>query len=315
MAQGEPSPVIHQSVPTSSEVRLQSRWLRWLLVVSGALVILAGIQLFVFTERTEAYFAWTVVPSVSAAFLGAGYFAAVAMEWVAVRERVWASARLVAVTILVFATLTTVATLAHLDRFHFDGPTIGTVAVTWVWMGIYVAVPPLMAVFLLVQRRMPGADPPRRAPVPAWFKTVFGFHALVMLAVGALMFVAPVATGEVAWPWELTPLTGRAVAAWLLGMGFAGLVAMLWEDDWARLRPVAVSFVLLTVLQLVVVARYASALDPASVRAWVYLVYLADMLVLGVIALRAARAARREPSPAPSALGSRPRWRPHRVGR
>lgn len=298
MAAGS-APTLDPPTPAGSAVRLQSRGLRGLLVASGVLVILAGVQLFAFTERTEEYFAWTIVPSVSAAFLGAGYFAAVAMEWVAVRERVWVSARLVSVTILVFATLTTVATLAHLDRFHFDSPTVGTVAVTWVWMVIYVAVPPLMAMCLWWQRRMPGADPARRAPVARWFKGVFGAHALVMLAVGAPMFVAPLATAEAVWPWELTPLTGRAVAAWLLGMGFAGLVAMTWEDDWARLRPVAISFVLLTVLQLVVVARYAGALDWASVRTWVYLVYLLDMLVLGLIALRQAQAARRGHAPAP----------------
>ena len=95
-----------------TQVRLQSAGLRWLLLVSGVLVLLAGVQLFVFTERTDEYFAWTVVPPVSAAFLGAGYFAAMAMEWVAVRQRTWVSARLVAVTIFFFASLTTTITSA-----------------------------------------------------------------------------------------------------------------------------------------------------------------------------------------------------------
>lgn len=278
--------------PQAAPPRTQSRGLQWLLLVSGILVLLAGIQLFVFTERTDEYFAWTVLPPVSAAFLGAGYFAAMAMEWVAVRERTWVSARLVAVTILVFASLTMVATLAHLDRFHFDGPSAGTVAVTWTWMLIYGAVPPLMAVCLLAQRRMTADDPPRRARLPAWFKAVFGFHALVMLMLGAPMFVVPVATGEAVWPWELTPLTGRAVAAWLLGMGFAGMLA-LWEDDWARLRPVAVSFLLLVILQLVALLRYADALGWGRLRSWLYLLYLADMLVLGVVAVHHTQAAAR----------------------
>lgn len=257
--------------------------------MSGLLVFLAGVQLFIFSERTDEYFAWTIQPPVGAAFLGAGYFAAMAMEWVAVRERTWVSARLVSVTILFFASLTMVATLAHLDRFHFDGPTPGTVAVTWTWMVIYGAVPPLMAACLFGQRRMPGADPPRRAPMPAWFKAVFGFHALVMVVLGAPMFLYPVATARAVWPWELTPLTGRAVAAWLLGMGFAGLVA-LWEDDWARVRPVAVSFLLLVVLQLATVVRYADAFDWEGVRSWLYVLYLADMLALGLVANRRTQA-------------------------
>lgn len=286
----------------TGQVRRQSRGLRWLLLVSGMLVFLAGIQLFVFAERTDEYFAWTIQPPVSAAFLGAGYFAAMAMEWVAVRARAWVSARLVAVTILVFASLTMAVTLAHLDRFHFGGPTPGTVAVTWTWMLIYGAVPPLMAVCLLVQRRMPGSDPPRVARLPAWFRTVFGLHAVLMLAVGVPLLLAPVATGAAVWPWELTPLTGRAVSAWLIGMGFAGVVA-LWEDDWARLHPVAVSFVLLSVLQVVALLRYADMLDWARLRSWLYALYLSDMLLLGLFAVTKTRAVadrradRRPPGP------------------
>lgn len=295
-----------EKLPRPPQTRPQSWGLRWLLLVSGTLVLLAGVQLFVFTERTDEYFAWTIAPSVGAAFLGAGYFAAVAMEWVAVRERTWASARVVSATILVFASLTTVATLLHLDKFHFDGPTLGTVAVTWVWIVIYVGVPPLMAACVLAQRRMPGTDPPRRAPVAAWFKAAFGAHALAMLLLGLPMFLAPAVTGAAVWPWELTPLTGRAIAAWLIGMGFAGLMG-LWEDDWARLRPVAVSFVLLTVLQLVALARYAGALDWGQARTWVYLVFLVDMLAFALIAVREVRRAR------PVAVGRSGGWDDRKV--
>lgn len=44
-----------------------------MLLVSGFLVFLAGVQLFVFSERTDEYFAWTIQPPVGAALLGAGY--------------------------------------------------------------------------------------------------------------------------------------------------------------------------------------------------------------------------------------------------
>lgn len=285
------------SPPEGGHLRLQSRGLRGLLVASGVLVALAGIQLFVFTERTDEYFAWTIVPPVGAAFLGAGYFAAVAMEWLAVRERLWTSARLVSVTILVFAALTAVVTFIHIDRFHLDGPTAGTVAVTWGWILIYVTVPPLMVACLVAQRRMPGADPPRVAPLPTWFRVVFGFHALVMVVVGALMFLWPVATGDALWPWELTPLTGRAIAAWLLGLGFGGLGA-LWENDWLRLRPMMVSFVLLVGFQLAALARYAGTLQWDRARSWIYLVFLLDLLVLALAAYRETRLAARASAPA-----------------
>ena len=53
---------------------------RWLLYTAAVLVLLAGFQLFVFTERTNTYFAWTIVNPLAAAFLGAGYWASFAIE-------------------------------------------------------------------------------------------------------------------------------------------------------------------------------------------------------------------------------------------
>ena len=37
------------------------------------LLFIAGVQLFILSEQTETYFAWTFGAPVSAAFLGVGY--------------------------------------------------------------------------------------------------------------------------------------------------------------------------------------------------------------------------------------------------
>jgi hypothetical protein len=44
--------------------------MRGLLLAAGALVFLAGFQLFILTEQTDLYFAWTIQPPLTAAFLG-----------------------------------------------------------------------------------------------------------------------------------------------------------------------------------------------------------------------------------------------------
>ena len=62
--------------------------------VAAVLVLLAGFQLFVFTDRTASYFAWTIRNPLAAAFLGAGYRASVAFEALAARQRIWANARI-----------------------------------------------------------------------------------------------------------------------------------------------------------------------------------------------------------------------------
>ena len=43
----------------ATESKALAPGMRWLLLIAGVLVLLAGLQLFVFTERTATYFAWT----------------------------------------------------------------------------------------------------------------------------------------------------------------------------------------------------------------------------------------------------------------
>jgi hypothetical protein len=127
-----------------------------------------------------------------------------------------------------FTTLTLVLTLVHLERFHLgSGFAFGTQLITWVWIAVYAAVPAVMGILLVAQIRAPGDDPPRRRPLPAWLRVVLGAHALIMLGLGLAMFVAPTAT-LVAWPWPLTTLTARVIAAWMLGLGLAAAHAT-WE--------------------------------------------------------------------------------------
>ena len=54
--------------------------MRWMLLVAGAFVVIADTQLFVLTEHTERYVAWSVDQPLTAAFLGAGYWASAVLE-------------------------------------------------------------------------------------------------------------------------------------------------------------------------------------------------------------------------------------------
>src|SRR5438309_9159242 len=76
--------------------------MRWLLYAASTLVFLAGLQLTVFTEQTDTYFAWTITPPLTAAFLGAAYWAAVPVEVIAARQTIWAKARVAVPAIWLF---------------------------------------------------------------------------------------------------------------------------------------------------------------------------------------------------------------------
>src|SRR6516165_11019432 len=229
--------------------------MRRLLFIAAVLVLLAGLQLFVFTGRTATFFAWTIVNPLAAAFLGAGYWASVAIEALAGRQKLWANARIAVPTVFVFTVLTLAATLLHLGQFHLGGQfATGTRIVTVAWIAIYVLVPVLMLVVLAVQARTPGTDPPRSAPLPVWLYGVLAAQAIVFLSVGIALFTAP---GQAAplWPWKLTPMMAQATGAWLISLGVAAGHALL-ERDARRLRPAAVGYILLAVLQCIALARH-----------------------------------------------------------
>ena len=195
--------------------------MRRLLFTASVLVLLAGIQLFVFTGQTGHFFAFTIGNPLSATFLGAGYLAAVAIEALAGRQALWANARIAVPAVLVFTLLTLAVTLTHLGQLHLGARfAIGTQVVTAAWITIYVLVPALMLILLLRQVRTPGADPPRAAGLPAWLYAVLAVQAAVLVGLGIALFAAPVAAAPL-WPWKLTPIMAQAIGAWLIGLGVA----------------------------------------------------------------------------------------------
>ena len=253
--------------------------MRWLLLAAASLVFLAGIQLSLLTEQTAVYFAWTIAPPFTAAFLGAAYWAAVPVEVIAARQVFWARARAAIPGIWLFTTLTLVATLLHFDRFHFSSPDPIPRAAAWLWLGIYTAVPVAMLLVVVLQLRSPGGDPDRSKTLPAWLRIAFIAIGGGMMAVGVVLFAAPAAIIPV-WPWALTALTARAIGAWFLGIGLASFFAY-WENDFARIRPVGGGYTFFAILQLVALARYPGELDWTNAAAWVYLALLIALLPIG----------------------------------
>ena len=286
------------------DVRPVSRATKLLLAVFVALTALATNQLYVLTEHTDAWFAWTIRPPLTAAFLGGGYGAGFLMVLLALRTHAWAHARVPVVTVLVFSTLTLVATLLHRDRFHFAAD--GAVArfAAWFWLAVYVVVPVALVLLAVRQQRMPGADPERRQPLPTWLAAVLVGQGAAMLVVGVILFASPDRSATL-WPWTLTPLTARVVAAWLVAFGIASLLALL-ERDLERLEISAVAYTLFGILQLVALARYEDSVRWGSVAATVYLVLVLTVVPTGAYGLWTSARGRRRRAAGATPAGAAP---------
>lgn len=257
------------------------------LVAGSAVSVVAGVQLFILAEHTERFFAWTIGVPLSAAFMGAFYWAGAVAGLLSVRRPLWVRVRSGVYALTVFTWLVLLATVVHLDQFHLSvGGPLARVA-AWAWLAIYVLYPLVLTVGIMQQRGYSGGDPPREVPLPVWTRlTLFGAGGL-LLAVGAVLVLAP-AVAEPLWPWQLTPLTSRMIGAWVVAQG-VWAVAAGRENDWTRLGPVMVELSLVAILQLIALARYAAAVDWTRPQAWAYLVFWVGVVTFGVYGWRAVR--------------------------
>ncbi len=253
---------------------------RALLVAFCCLTAAAVVSLVVLADRTDQTFAWTIQPPVTAAFLGSGYAAGLVLSILALRADDWAVVRVPYVTVLVFTWVTAVATFLHLDRMHVMTPGTGPVAVpaAWLWLVVYVAIPLGMAL-LLVQQVRPDRGHVADVPIPRALAVALAGQGVVLLVVGAALFVAP-ALSEPLWTWTLTPLTARVVAAWLLA--FAVAVGLSVADgDLLRLRVATVAYTAFGVFQFVTLLRFRDEVEWSEVGAWVVVAVLVAMVATG----------------------------------
>ena len=261
--------------------------LRRFYYVAILLVTSVGVFTFILSTRTADLFAWTINPPLTAAFLGANYFAAFFLALFAARERIWAYAAISYAVSVVFTSMTLFATLLHLDKFNFDNVN------GWLWTIVYVTVPPYLVLVGIKQLRVRGDDPPRTAPIPGWIVALVSLQAVIALAVGVLLFLAPSTADEI-WSWPLSPLTSRTVAAWSLALA-AGLGFTAWQRDWTRVRIATPTYVAIPVLQFVALARFSDTVDWGDLKLWAYVVYLGGVLLLGLYGLRKSWAVERAP--------------------
>jgi hypothetical protein len=123
-----------------------------------------------------------------------------------------------------------------------------------------------------------------------------------MMGLGIALFLAP-PTFAGLWPWALTPLTARAVGAWLIGLGFA-VAHAAWENDWELIGIAMIGDIVAGGLQLLVLARFAGTLQWAAPNAWVYLVFLLAMVGIGAYGVYATRRFAVRAPQAPQAAGA-----------
>jgi hypothetical protein len=78
----------------------------------------------------------------------------------------------------------------------------------------------------------------------------------------------------------------------LIGIG-VGLVHAVVEADLERIRPGPIAFTVLGALQLVALARYSGDVDWGRAGTWLYLAFVASVLVVGAMGVAGSAAIER----------------------
>jgi hypothetical protein len=182
-----------------------------------ALAVANGVFLYFVPGRAEPDYAWPIAPPLNAAFLGAGYLAGCVTAGIALRASRWRSARSLVWPLALLSAVLLAATLIHADRFRWDYPP------TWAWTLVYVAIPPGAAFLWRRQERTATAPPAHDSRLRSVRRLSWPL-GLVLALFGATLVATPQAVLDT-WPWEITPLLGRAFGSWYLLMGTMLLIA------------------------------------------------------------------------------------------
>jgi hypothetical protein len=246
--------------------------------VAAGLAAIAGFLLFPLAGETERFFSWTIEPPLTAAFLGAAYWAALVLLAWAARQRTWSYARTAMPSVATIAALLLATTLIHLEKFDLDS------LFGWFWLVVYCAVTPLLA--WTISRQVRATEPIARGtrPPPAGVRIVLALACAALLTFGVALYAAP-GDAASAWPWPLTPLTARAIASFLIGFGVAAGFA-LWENDALRLRGPAAAFTVLAALELLALVVFSGDVTAGAAGVSVYAAFWVVSLAVGLSGLR-----------------------------
>lgn len=215
------------------------------------------------------YFAWPVVPELTALFLGAGFILRSYFGYHLWRDKYWYPLRWSMYGDYVFLAVLFITTWWHVTEmnWHLEGVSSGlrifSLIITHVWVLAYTFEP--LTVFLIHPREAEA-----EAPLPAELsegeilpsmKAVLVAMFYLGAAFWAVLFFSP-EFANTRWPWELNPFDARIMSAW-----FAGVSVWSWTmyslKDWAEIK-MGVRAILLFLVGLFGVWLIASARYPLN---------------------------------------------------
>jgi len=261
------------------------------------LSIVFGPLLYLFPDRTDLYFAWTITPAMSAVFIGAGYISGALVIFRLLWLGRWHLMRPFTLGGWGFIVAILAATLLHWDRFHH-----GTLFF-YVWFVVYAAGPFLLPIAYWRNERYNAPPAPEELQLARPLRLGLVAAGAVFTVLGIVLFINP-ALFIPLWPWELTPLIARVVAAWIFLPGLGALGA-IYEPRYMAYRPLIQLSIVWALLVLIGSLLHLDAFDFGRPLAWLWFIYLATIIpvVAGVYLYHERRSGQSRPDLIPARPG------------
>ncbi len=249
---------------------------RWVAGLVVPFLVVAFIILYFLNGHTEKLFAWEIKSPMTSMMLGSAYAGGIYYFTGVILTRQWHRIKVGFIPVTIFASILNVTTILHWDKFNH-----GTLPF-FAWVSLYFTTPFIIFGLWLSNRRQDTNQPDTgEAIIPPIIRFIIGAIGVTTLAIAIFLFLNPSLMIQL-WPWTLTPLTSRVMAAMFSLPGMVGL-GMAMDSRWSSGQVILQSQGFSIFLILVAVLRDQSAFNWSTPGSWLFTIGLAGMLA-GIVA-------------------------------
>ena len=249
---------------------------RWVAGLVVPFLVVAFIILYFLNGHTEKLFAWEIKSPMTSMMLGSAYAGGIYYFTGVILTRQWHRIKVGFIPVTIFASILNVTTILHWDKFNH-----GTLPF-FAWVSLYFTTPFIIFGLWLSNRRQDTNQPDTgEAIIPPIIRIIIGSIGATTLAIAIFLFLNPSLMIQL-WPWALTPLTSRVMAAMFSLPGMVGL-GMAMDSRWSSGQVILQSQGFSIFLILVAVLRDQSAFNWSTPGSWLFTIGLAGMLA-GIVA-------------------------------
>ena len=226
----------------------------------------AFVVWLVFFPSKGSQFAWPVVPTFTAMFIGAGFIDRAFIGYFLWREKYWPRLRWQVPANYAFLIVIFLATYWHIDEMNWHS----SILVAHIWVLAYTVEPILL---FLIEPRAPEARAPlppelRGGPISAGLKALIAFGLVVCVTIGSLAFINPEFL-DTRWPWPLDPFDARIMAAFFALNALWG-VTTYFATDWGEIRLAVLGMTIFAVSNFIVWLYILPQLDRSRPNVYTY---------------------------------------------